>query len=53
MRSLRVKLIAFIALLLVVLGLVITVLVYTQMRNEIVRGVDNELGGTSKGYSAW
>ncbi|OLZ75144.1 methyl-accepting chemotaxis protein, partial [Chromobacterium violaceum] len=52
MRSLRVKLIAFIALLLVVLGLVITVLVYTQMRNEIVRGVDNELGGTSKGYSA-
>ncbi|MEN2427622.1 methyl-accepting chemotaxis protein [Chromobacterium vaccinii] len=52
MRSLRVKLIAVIALLLVLLGMVITVLVYGQMRNEIVRGVDNELGGTSKGYSA-
>ncbi|AXE35708.1 methyl-accepting chemotaxis protein [Chromobacterium phragmitis] len=52
MRSLRVKLIAVIALLLVLLGAVITVLVYGQMRNEIVRGVDNELSGTSKGYSA-
>ena len=52
MRSLRVKLIAFIALLLVVLGVVITVLVYGQMRNEIIHGVENELDGTSKGYAS-
>ncbi|MEJ8676759.1 methyl-accepting chemotaxis protein [Chromobacterium amazonense] len=51
MRSLRVKLIAFIALLLVVLGVVITILVYGQMRNEIIQGVENELDGTSKGYA--
>lgn len=52
MRSLRVKLIAFIALLLVVLGVVITILVYGQMRNEIIHGVENELDGTSKGYAS-
>ncbi|KMN29871.1 hypothetical protein VI26_22065 [Chromobacterium sp. LK1] len=51
MRSLRVKLIVFIAVLLVLLGAIITTLVYTQMRNEIVQGVDNELSSTSRGYA--
>ena len=51
MRSLRVKLIVFIAVLLVLLGTIITALVYTQMRNEIVQGVDNELSSTSRGYA--
>ncbi|OWY40728.1 chemotaxis protein [Xenophilus sp. AP218F] len=51
MRSLRVKLIFFIAVLLLLLGMVITVLVYGQMRTEIVRGAENELSGTATGYA--
>lgn len=51
MRSLKVRLIVFIALLLAITGFVITALVYSQMRGEIVRGVETELTSTSQGYA--
>ncbi|MDF0605703.1 methyl-accepting chemotaxis protein [Neisseriaceae bacterium TC5R-5] len=51
MRSLRVKLIVFIAVLLVLISAIITTLVYDRMKTEVIRGVDNELDSTSRGYA--
>ena len=53
MQSLRVKLIVFVALLMLVLSIVIGGLVYGQMRSSIVSGVENELGGTADGYATF
>lgn len=52
-RSLKNKLIVFVALLMLLLSMVIAALVYTQMRNSIVEGVDHELSGTAQGYSTF
>ncbi|MBV8048433.1 MAG: methyl-accepting chemotaxis protein [Paludibacterium sp.] len=53
MRSLSVKLIVFVAMLMALVSLVIAVLVYGQMRNGMVEGVDHELSGTAHGYAAF
>jgi methyl-accepting chemotaxis protein len=51
MRSLKVKLILFVAMLMAIVSLVIAGLVYGQMRSSMVSGVNNELSGTAHGYS--
>ncbi|MBV8647435.1 methyl-accepting chemotaxis protein [Paludibacterium sp.] len=53
MRSLKVKLIVFVAVLMTILSAVIAGLVYSQMRSSIVSGVDNELAGTANGYATF
>lgn len=53
MRSLKFKLIVFVAILLTLLSIVIASLVYTQMRNSILSGVENELTGTANGYATF
>jgi methyl-accepting chemotaxis protein len=53
MRSLKVKLIVFVAVLMAILSTVIAVLVYSEMKSSIVDGVDNELSGTAHGYSTF
>ncbi|MBS1156811.1 MAG: methyl-accepting chemotaxis protein [Proteobacteria bacterium] len=53
MRSLKAKLIVFVALLMVIVSTLIAVLVYGQMRRGMVEGVDHELSGTAHGYSAF
>jgi methyl-accepting chemotaxis protein len=53
MRSLRVKLIVFVAVLMAILSAIIAGLVYTQMKSSIVAGVDNELSGAAQGYSTF
>jgi methyl-accepting chemotaxis protein len=53
MRSLRVKLIVFVAILMALMSLVIAVLVYGQMRNAMVEGADHELSGTAHGYATF
>ncbi|BEV73611.1 MULTISPECIES: methyl-accepting chemotaxis protein [unclassified Paludibacterium] len=53
MRSLRVKLIVFVAMLMAFISLVIAVLVYSQMRSGMLEGVDHELSGTAHGYATF
>ena len=53
MRSLKVKLIVFVAILMAILSTVIAGLVYTQMKSSIIEGVNNELSGTAHGYSTF
>ncbi|TDR80271.1 methyl-accepting chemotaxis protein [Paludibacterium purpuratum] len=53
MRSLKVKLIVFVAVLMTILSAVIAGLVYSQMRSSIVSGVENELAGTANGYATF
>ncbi|TDR82622.1 methyl-accepting chemotaxis protein [Paludibacterium purpuratum] len=53
MRSLRVKLIVFVAMLMALVSLVIALLVYSQMRSGMIEGVDHELSGTAHGYSTF
>ncbi|WP_293765688.1 methyl-accepting chemotaxis protein [uncultured Aquitalea sp.] len=52
MKSLRSRLIAFNALLLVLFGLVLLVLVFMQMRSEILQGLDHEFDSALKGQSS-
>lgn len=53
MRSLKVKLIVFVAIMMALVSLVIAVLVYNQMRNGMIDGVDRELSGTAHGYATY
>ena len=53
MRSLKAKLIVFVAILLAILSTCIAALVYNQMRSSIVTGVENELSGTANGYGTF
>ena len=53
MRSLKVKLIVFVAVLMALVSLVIAALVYGQMKSGMVAGVDHELSGTAHGYSTF
>jgi len=53
MRSLRFRLIVLIALLMAIVSMVIAVLVYDQMKNGMIEGVDHELSGTASGYSTF
>ena len=53
MRSLRVKLILFVAMLMALVSLGIALLVYSQMRSGMLEGVDHELSGTAHGYASF
>jgi len=53
MRSLKLKLIVFVAVMMALVSMVIAALVYAQMRSSMVSGVDNELSGTAHGYSTF
>nr|WP_199068592.1 methyl-accepting chemotaxis protein [Chromobacterium sp. ASV5] len=52
MKSLRSRLIALNALLMAVFGLVLVVIVFLQMRTEIMQGLNQEFEATLKGQSA-
>jgi methyl-accepting chemotaxis protein len=53
MRSLKVKLIFFVAVMMALVSMVIAALVYAQMRSGMINGVDHELSGTAHGYSTF
>jgi methyl-accepting chemotaxis protein len=53
MRSLKTKLIVFVAVMMTLVSVVIAGLVYAQMRKEMVDGVVHELSGTAHGYSTF
>ncbi|KMN35781.1 hypothetical protein VI26_09340 [Chromobacterium sp. LK1] len=52
MKSLRSRLIALNALLMAVFGLVLVVIVFVQMRTEILQGLDQEFEASLKGQSS-
>ncbi|WP_047250270.1 methyl-accepting chemotaxis protein [Chromobacterium subtsugae] len=52
MKSLRSRLIALNALLMALFGLVLVTIVFTQMRSEILEGLDNEFAASLKGQSS-